>query len=211
MDSTPASRRRRIPQTQRVENTQRKLIDAALQLLHEEGFKGATLQAIARRAQVSLGALQHHFKTRDALMERLVQEVMAPLSARGSAWPDHSLPLPERARDFVQRAWQNIFGTPHYQAAWSLFLGCKSSPTLFTHINQQRLLVDSAFYVQFLHIFPEIERHHPSPQGIAATVFAALRGAGVLEFFDVTATERETCLQTLADTIVQAGTPATAS
>ena len=67
MDRTP-HRRQRISQTERVENTQRKLIDAALQLLHEEGFKVATLQAIARKAQVSLGALQHHFKTRDALM-----------------------------------------------------------------------------------------------------------------------------------------------
>ena len=210
MDSIqPSRRRQRIPQAERVENTQRKLIDAALQLLHEEGFKGATLQAIARRAQVSLGALQHHFKTRDALMERLVQEVMAPLSSQGSAWPDYSLPLPERAQDFVQRAWRNIFGTPHYQAAWSLFLGCKSSPALFTHINQQRLQVDSEFYVQFLRIFPEIERHHPSPQGVAAAVFAALRGAGVLEFFDVTATERNVCLHTLADTIVQAGRPVT--
>ncbi len=77
MDRTP-HRRQRISQTERVENTQRKLIDAALQLLHEEGFKGATLQAIARKAQVSLGALQHHFKTRDALMERLVQEITEP-------------------------------------------------------------------------------------------------------------------------------------
>ena len=55
MDRTP-HRRQRISQTERVENTQRKLIDAALQLLHEEGFKRATLQAIARKAQVSLGA-----------------------------------------------------------------------------------------------------------------------------------------------------------
>ena len=35
MDRTP-HRRQRISQTERVENTQRKLIDAALQLLHEE-------------------------------------------------------------------------------------------------------------------------------------------------------------------------------
>lgn len=209
MDRTP-HRRKRIPQTERVESTQRKLIDAALQLLHEEGFKGATLQAIARKAEVSLGALQHHFKTRDALMERLVQEVMEPLSARGSVWPPHQLPLPERAHDFVQRAWANIFGTPHYQAAWSLFLGCKSSPALFVHINAQRVEVDHGFYRQFLQTFPEIGQYHPDPQGVATTVFAAFRGAGVLEFFDVTTAERQAFLHTLADTIAQAGRITTA-
>ena len=204
MDRTP-HRRQRISQTERVENTQRKLIDAALQLLHEEGFKGATLQAIARKAQVSLGALQHHFKTRDALMERLVQEIMEPLSAQGSIWPDRALPLPERAHDFVQRAWKNVFCTPHYQAAWSLFLGCKPSSALFAHINAQRVQVDHGFYAQFLQTFPEITDHHPHPQGVAITVFAAFRGAGVLELFDVTTTEREAFIGTLADTIAQAG------
>lgn len=191
--------------SKRVADTQRKLIDAALELLHTEGFKGTTLQAIAQRAEVSLGALQHHFKSRDALMACLVQEVMAPLSAHGSVWPAQALPLPARAQDFVQRAWAHIFGTTHYQAAWSLFLGCKSSPLLFAHINALRQQVDEGFYAQFLCSFPEIAQHHSDPSGFAATVFATLRGAGVLEFFDVTATERDGCLHALALSIAQAG------
>jgi AcrR family transcriptional regulator len=131
MTSPTLQRRERTPQNERVEATQRKIIDSALQLLREEGFKSATLQAIARGADVSLGALQHHFESRDALMERLVDEVMAPLGDQGSVWPDQTLPVRERAQQFVSRAWGNIFGAPNYVAAWSLFFGCKSTPALF--------------------------------------------------------------------------------
>src|SRR2546427_2092082 len=88
MTTSATQRRARTPQTERVETTQRKIIDSALALLREGGFKSATLQAIARGADVSLGALQHHFESRDALMERLVIEVMEPLSDQGTVWPD---------------------------------------------------------------------------------------------------------------------------
>ena len=74
--TTPTMQRRgRTPQSERVEATQRKIIDSALNLLREEGLRGTTLQAVARGADVSLGALQHHFESRDALMERLVDEL----------------------------------------------------------------------------------------------------------------------------------------
>jgi AcrR family transcriptional regulator len=71
MTTSATQRRARTPPPERVETTQRKSIDSALALLREGGFKSATLQAIARGADVSLGALQHHFESRDALMERL--------------------------------------------------------------------------------------------------------------------------------------------
>lgn len=207
MTVSPPRKRRRISQSERVETTQRKIIDSALQLLRAEGFKNTTLQAVARGADVSLGALQHHFESRDALMERLVLEVMQPLSEQGSVWPDPTLPLPERAHDFVHRAWDNIFGVGHYQAAWSLFFGCKSSPSLFERIHYQRIHVDQAFYSRFLEAFPEIQTHHPHPAGCAAMIFATLRGAGILELFTTSEAEKQGCLQALIHTITQAGTP----
>lgn len=209
---TPATRRRaRTPQTERVEATQRKIIDSALNLLREEGFKSTTLQAIARGAEVSLGALQHHFESRDALMERLVVEVMEPLSDQGSVWPDKGLPLRKRAEEFIERAWNNIFGAANYLAAWSLFFGCKSSPALFERIDTRRGHVDQVFYTRFLDVFPEVKAHHPRPQGFAAMVFASLRGASVLELFQVSDAEKQGSLEALVESIVQAGSAAHAS
>ena len=204
MSSPVAQRRSHTPQNERVETTQRKIIDSALELLREEGFKSATLQAIARRAEVSLGALQHHFDSREALMERLVDEVMEPLSDQGSVWPDPATPLRERAEEFVQRAWGNIFGAPNYVAAWSLFFGCKSAPTLFDRIDAHRGDVDQTFYARFLETFPELTRSQPNPEGFAALVFSSLRGAGVAELFSVHPAETEGSMQALTALIVQA-------
>ena len=204
MTLAATQRRARTPQNERVEATQRKIIDSALHLLREEGFKSATLQAIARGAEVSLGALQHHFESRDALMERLVDEVMEPLSDQGSVWPDTALPLRARAEQFVSRAWGNIFGAPNYLAAWSLFFGCKSTPTLFGRIDEHRGDVDRTFYARFLDVFPELKKTHPDPQGFAALVFSSLRGAGVLELFSVDPAEKEGSMRALAELIVHA-------
>lgn len=59
---------------------------AALQVASETGFGQATLDAIARRAGVTRGALYHHFSSKDevfdtALRER-ADEVMRPLVAQ---------------------------------------------------------------------------------------------------------------------------------
>ena len=197
-------RRGRTPQNERVEATQRKIIDSALNLLREEGLRGTTLQAVARGADVSLGALQHHFESRDALMQRLVDEVIEPLGDQGSVWPDTALPVRERAEEFVRRAWRNIFGAPNYLAAWSLFFGCKAMPTLFGRIDAHRGSVDRTFYARFLDVFPELKAALPNPEGFAVLVFDSLRGAGVLELFSVDRAEKEGGMQALADMIVQA-------
>jgi hypothetical protein len=137
-------------------------------------------------------------------MERLVDEVMAPLGDQGSVWPDKALPLRERAEQFVSRAWGNIFGAPNYVAAWSLFFGCKSASTLFDRVDEHRGDVDRAFYARFLDVFPELKKTHANPQGFAALVFSSLRGAGVLELFSVDPAEKEGSMQALAELIVQA-------
>jgi AcrR family transcriptional regulator len=206
--SPRAHTRTRTPQSERVEATQRKIIESAQRLLREEGFKSATLQAIARGAKVSLGALQHHFDSRDALMERLVDEAMAPLSDHSAVWPDAALPLRERAQTFVERAWRDIFGATSYLTAWSLFFGCKATPSIFSHIDAKRANEDKKFFARFLEAFPELEQHHPYPNGFIASVFSTLRGVGVFELFDVSTAEKHEELQALVETIVRACTPA---
>src|SRR5260370_41425924 len=92
-------------------------------------------------------------------------------------------------------------------AAWSMFFGCKASPSLFDRGDARRVHVASVFYTRFLDVFPEIAAHHPRPQGSAAMAFAILRGTGLLELFDVGEQERQGSLDALAEAIVQEGTP----
>ncbi len=58
----------------------RALLDAALQVLSEQGLAGLTLRAVARRAGVSEAAPYHHFASKAALVESLVMETLQQLA-----------------------------------------------------------------------------------------------------------------------------------
>lgn len=58
----------------------RALLDAALQVLTEEGLAGLTLRAVARRAGVTEAAPYHHFASKSALVEALVVETLQQLA-----------------------------------------------------------------------------------------------------------------------------------
>jgi AcrR family transcriptional regulator len=196
---------RRRTQEERSDATRRKIIQSAMRLLQKKGFRAANLQDIARGAKVTLGALQHHFSSRQILMERLIDEVMAPLSDDGVVWPPLELPLEKRAGEFVRLAWETIYGVPGYVAAWSLYFGCKSSPELFARIDANRASSDPVFFARFLSCFPEIGAQHPNPQQFAGFVFASLRGVGMFSLFDVAQSETDGQLEVLVSVIVQAG------
>ena len=63
-----------------------RLLDAVTAVLVEEGFEGVSVRKVAARAGVSIGAVQHHFPTKDAMltaaMDRASTEFQARLAAR---------------------------------------------------------------------------------------------------------------------------------
>lgn len=75
--------------------TRQQLLGAALQLVAEHGFAGATTAAIARAVGKAHGTVFVHFPTRDALVEQLVAEIgraiseqLANAAAGAPALPD---------------------------------------------------------------------------------------------------------------------------
>src|SRR3712207_8939771 len=58
----------RVPQAERRARTQARLLDAAVECLADLGYAATTTIDVARRAGVSRGAQQHHFRTKAELM-----------------------------------------------------------------------------------------------------------------------------------------------
>ncbi|RKG52594.1 TetR/AcrR family transcriptional regulator [Corallococcus sp. AB011P] len=73
MSGTASGTTRQEQERSRV--TRQKLMTAAIEVLVEKGWAGATMGAIAERAGVSRGACQHHFPTRAALVAAAVEHV----------------------------------------------------------------------------------------------------------------------------------------
>ncbi|MGL5817052.1 MAG: TetR/AcrR family transcriptional regulator, partial [Phycicoccus sp.] len=45
-----------------------RIVDAVIDLVAERGMEGVSVRAVAGRAGVSIGAVQHHFPTKEAML-----------------------------------------------------------------------------------------------------------------------------------------------
>ena len=65
----------------------REIIATAIEIIADEGYGSLTMRALARASGMKLGALQYHFRTRQELMQSLidflVEEVRQSLTASG--------------------------------------------------------------------------------------------------------------------------------
>jgi AcrR family transcriptional regulator len=75
---TPSPSSRRKPKGDKRERTRAKLLEAALQLVREKGYEHTTLEAVAKRAGMTTGAIYGNFKNREELFVALGQ----------AYWPD---------------------------------------------------------------------------------------------------------------------------
>lgn len=73
MSPAEAAIRRRNP-----DETRQKILEAAFHEMHEQGFRGASLDNILRSTGVTKGALYHHFPNKTELGYAVVDEVIWP-------------------------------------------------------------------------------------------------------------------------------------
>ena len=89
---------RRQPKGDKRARTRAKLLEAARDLIREEGYEHATVEAVARRAGMTSGALYGNFKNRDELFIALGQSYWAPIKPMirpGSSFADKMRALAE--------------------------------------------------------------------------------------------------------------------
>lgn len=60
-----------------MESTKAKIFNAAVKIFSEKGFDGATMDEIARNADVAKGTLYYHFKSKEDIFNFLAEEGMS--------------------------------------------------------------------------------------------------------------------------------------
>lgn len=96
---------RRVPQQDRGQRRVDRLLDAAAEVIAEVGVEGASTNAIAARAQTSVGSLYQFFPNKDAVVRALAARYAAEferLKDRVMALEVADLPLPEMMRGIVE-------------------------------------------------------------------------------------------------------------
>lgn len=112
-------------QAERSATTRALLIDATIALLLEQGVAHCSLAALAKRAGLTTGAVQHQFETKAKLMRAVVAERLFAAEPMFNLADLTSRPLQERCRALVVSQWAR-YRQPHYLAMWEIILGTKT-------------------------------------------------------------------------------------
>src|SRR5262245_8451460 len=117
----PARRRKRRTHAERTAETRAKVIAAVVDTIAENGFQGATAQAITRKAGVTWGAVQHHFGGKDALLLAVLEDSFRRFAERLDDVAVDGTSLSERVSLFVDRAWEH-FSSRHFRSTFEILL-----------------------------------------------------------------------------------------
>ena len=145
----------RRQQSDRTAATRSSVLDATVELLIERGYAGTSTRLAAERAGVSLGALQHHFRTKAELSveamrfvtERLAEEFVA-------AAPDSPDPV-DRFGEILDRLFV-VFRGPTFAAAVEIQLASRTDAELQKPVSDLHLDVEEIILKSARQVLPEL-------------------------------------------------------
>lgn len=138
----------RRQQKHRTATTRAAVLEATIELLVERGYAGTSTRLAAEKAGVSLGALQHHFRTKAELTVEAMRFVTKRLAEEFIQAIPETDDLIERFGFALDRLFV-VFRGPTFAAAMELHLAARTDPSLREkmrqlHFDDRRLIRDSA-------------------------------------------------------------------
>jgi AcrR family transcriptional regulator len=125
----------RRTQSERSETTRHALVNAAISVLNEHGYTGATAALIAARAGVTRGALQHHFGTVQSLLVAVMRHISRDRSGTLRADVPSAGSLTERMQLLAEQ-YRPLYEEPDAIALLEIWLGAG-------HDEELRLQIDT--------------------------------------------------------------------
>ncbi|WP_109526667.1 MULTISPECIES: TetR/AcrR family transcriptional regulator [Nocardia] len=101
------------------------ILDAAVRVLVDSGYSGATTLAIQEAAAVSRGRLLHHFPSRDALLIAAVHHLAAERVRHLGSRTDWPTSEHERIAVAVEAMWMT-YQQPYFWASMELWMAARS-------------------------------------------------------------------------------------
>jgi AcrR family transcriptional regulator len=157
-----AARALRAPRTQqqRRDETRGRILDAAVESLIAAGVAGTTTLEVQKRADVSRGALLHHFPSKAQLMAATIVHLA---EMRGRELKALSTTLPKgRARTAAvfDLAWQSFTG-PLFYVAMDLRAAARTDAELRTALLETERVVHERLVAQYRELLGPAIAEHP--------------------------------------------------
>jgi AcrR family transcriptional regulator len=174
----------RRTQEERSSTTRKKLIEAAIELLHERGYSQLTIANVAHRAGVTSGAMQHHFFTKSELLLGVLESIFIfpvldiPLESLSST---HQTPI-ARIDAIIDALWK-IYGAPEYFVMWEVALGARVEPSVVAAINAYHLDYAKRMERSFEGILPQAKQTRSLVSDLITLTSSSMRGLALMRAF----------------------------
>jgi AcrR family transcriptional regulator len=167
----------RRQQKDRTAATRAAVLEATIELLVERGYAGTSTRLAAEKAGVSLGALQHHFRTKAELTveamrfvtDRLADEFVSAIPKDGDEIERVTIALD---RLFV------VFRGPTFAAAMELHLAARTDESLREPISKLHLEDQARIRESAIQLMPGVEDRPGFDAWLLMSV-SAIRGMAV--------------------------------
>lgn len=108
----------------------RRICEGAVSCLSERGYHGASIKQVVDAAGVSLGALQHHFPSKDDLVEATAEYLLT----RSVKWFQRAKLNIDKDKDafggMIRRSWREQFTTEEYGALLEILVAARTNAAL---------------------------------------------------------------------------------
>lgn len=137
----------RRSQKERSDESRQRIVSAASRCIAERGYQGTSMSSIAKMAGMSVGAIQHQFADKAAVLFAVVEAGLMARAAAFSATPVVANSLEERVGEFIRRMWHEGYGGPEYGTAIEILIAMRKDPEFMNRSNDY-----------FAHVFEFIDR-----------------------------------------------------
>jgi AcrR family transcriptional regulator len=182
----PAVSEQRRTQAERRAAMKGRVLAATIDCLVELGYANTSTRHIARRARVTVGAVQHHFDSKAELMAAALQQLGERMADDFLAEaPEGGTPPRERIAVLLDRLWA-VHRSPLFDAGLELSVAARTDPELRRAMNA----VAQAFALRIaegmLQTFPDLVARPGFAEAVMVGL-ATLRGLALPAFVEVAA------------------------
>ena len=124
VDLDPADIEKLGLQAAKSKATQDKIIEAVIGLINENGFASASSTKIAKRAGVTWGAVQHHFGSKEDILDKVLERSHETFNRSLSHKRFTSGTAQRRVASYVEAAWEHYQGR-EYMATVEILLATR--------------------------------------------------------------------------------------
>ena len=173
----------RRTQTERRTATRKTLLDATITVLLESGYDGSSLAKVAKKAGLTTGSVQHHFKTKSDLMLAVIKERIFDVGDISDLQIDLGLAVVKRCQKLIELQWRH-YGDPKYLAIWTIILGARSDSEFTARIAdwQKNAIAQHEHAINI--VFSDLHLKPSHIKSMQYFINAQLRGLAMLQVVD---------------------------